>query len=264
MTENNVPPSNTSNRAQGVHTEQLTQQNAQIENIWFHPDPRVRIAWTLKGFFIALFFMAIFSGWMMPILADKIVEYIGRECFLMVGIALLIPLVIAIVWASLFYDRYTFMVNHEGIHINRGILWKRSVIIPYERVQHVTITRGPLEILLGIASLNIFTAGTASIGGGFGPAMNMMAAEGSIPGLRNPELFREYIMGHVEKTRGSGLGDEKPPTLRTGLRETGVPSGSGTSTPPASGGADITSGDVGEEILEELRRIRKLLEECNK
>ena len=211
-----------------------------IPGQWYHMDPKVKIALAIKAFIGMLFvFGFMVLGPTVGILSEEGDILEGYICYFIPVLAILVPLILAVTWAVLFYNRYAYMVDDGSVYINRGILWKRNVVIPFERVQHTTVTRGPLEILLGLASLSIFTAGTASVGGGFGPGLNMMAAEGSVPGLSDPEPLKGYIMSRVKEIRsGSGLGDQARPR------------------PPSKGtvGTD-------EAMLHELRAIRRLMEE---
>ncbi|MCD6461747.1 MAG: PH domain-containing protein [Thermoplasmata archaeon] len=237
----------------GAHSQANRGEAAGIEGVWLHPHPRVKIAWAIKGGMVSLFFGLAFGGWAIPaIFMDEI--SLGGICFLILLIVLAVPFVLSSIWAVLFYDRYSFMIDRKGVNINRGILWKRNVFIPFERIQHVTVTRGPLEILLGLSSIGIFTAGTASVGGGFGPGMNMMAAEGTIPGLKEPEVFKRLIMSRVEEIRGGGVGDVVSAGRDTGGEKMG-----------AAGRPDMDAVEEQRkllgEMLEELRAIRRLLEE---
>jgi hypothetical protein len=146
----------------------------------------------------------------------------------------------------MFYNRYMFRIGEDAVYINRGILWKRNVVIPYERIQHTSTTRGPIDILLGLHILNIFTAGTGSVGARFGGTAAAFSAEGSIPGLADPKPIQESIMARVKHLRGDGLG--------AGAQR--------VQAPPPVPATPISSAksDTQEEMLKELRRIREVLE----
>jgi hypothetical protein len=146
---------------------------------------------------------------------------------------------IIITWATMFYHRYRYRITQKTVDIKRGILWKKDVTIPYERIQHVSSTRGPIEQLLGLHIINIFTAGTGSITGGFGGSFGMFAAEGYIPGIIHPEKLKKTIMDKVKESKsGSGLGDKIDKTVdKTGKSQT-----------------------MDSEVLNELKKIRKILE----
>jgi len=128
----------------------------------------------------------------------------------------------------MFYNRYLFLIQKDGIEIKRGILWKKDITIPYDRVQNVDIDRGPIEELIGIYNLNVFTAGTAS------EAQAIFGAEGYLPGVKNSEKVRDAILERVQESDEDGLGMEKKETE--------------------------TDAKILKEILEKLKSIRKKME----
>ena len=48
----------------------------------------------------------------------------------------------------------------EGVVVWKGAWWQREVWIPLARLQHLDIKRGPVERGLGLATLELYTAGT--------------------------------------------------------------------------------------------------------
>ncbi len=222
-----------------------------MDEEWLKLHPNAKIALIIKpmiGFFIFIIFL------MLSTLSMAIGGSIPMITFLVL-LALIIAVIfsIIIIWAIMFYNRYKFRIGGDAVYINRGILWKRNVVIPYERIQHTSTTRGPIDILLGLHILNIFTAGTGSVGARFGGGASAFAAEGSIPGLGDPKPFQDAIMAKVRALRGDGFGVVAPAQRTTPE----VPS-SQSSTPSAYSGA--TQLETQEEMLTELRRIREILE----
>lgn len=59
--------------------------------------------------------------------------------------------------------RYT--LAETSIQVTRGVLKRREWTVPYGNVQTVTVRRGPVQRLLGIATVRIDTAGGRGIGG---------------------------------------------------------------------------------------------------
>lgn len=55
-----------------------------------------------------------------------------------------------------------YSLRDRDILHRKGVLIQTETIVPFNRVQHVSIKRGPLEKYFGLASLNIFTAGGQS------------------------------------------------------------------------------------------------------
>lgn len=58
------------------------------------------------------------------------------------------------------YDRLRYRVTPQVLQVIRGWLFHTDTIVPLVRVQHLDITRGPLDKLFGTATLVVHTAGT--------------------------------------------------------------------------------------------------------
>lgn len=55
--------------------------------------------------------------------------------------------------------RTGYALRERDIIFTRGFLFERTTVIPFNRVQHVSTNRGVLDKILGLSTLNIFTAG---------------------------------------------------------------------------------------------------------
>lgn len=58
------------------------------------------------------------------------------------------------------YKHIRYSVSESGIEIHRGILWRGVTNVPRSRIQHTDVTQGPVARRFGIATLQIYTAGT--------------------------------------------------------------------------------------------------------
>ena len=123
------------------------------------PDDAAQLAmiagtvWGL-GFGIAV---AAFVGWPLlrawPILS------------LLPSLLALLMLVLAITSAGIWlgYRRWKYSewkLDETGMHVKRGRLWRKEILVPRSRVQHLDIERGPIERHFGLATLIVHTAGT--------------------------------------------------------------------------------------------------------
>ncbi len=144
---------------------------------------------------------------------------------------LFIPLIIVIaviMFVSYWIGRYcrsiSFTLTEEEIIVEHGVWWKFRHTVPYARVMSVDTLQGPISRRLGIGRVDIHTAGyTGVAGGSAGPGTRR--AEASIWGVENFAELRDAILARV---RGRPLFGRAP--------------------------------DVSADMLEELRRIRRLLE----
>jgi|GEM_PF-173784 len=71
--------------------------------------------------------------------------------------------------------------------INRyGVVWRKQVVIPFSRIQHVSTGNGPLERAFGLMHLRVFSAGGASAD---------VTVQGLLP--ETAERVRHYILGRI-------------------------------------------------------------------
>jgi membrane protein YdbS with pleckstrin-like domain len=72
-------------------------------------------------------------------------------------------LLLGVAGAWLAYRRWrssAWRLDATGLHLRRGRAWRREVLVPRSRVQHLDIERGPIERQFGLATLVLHTAGT--------------------------------------------------------------------------------------------------------
>ena len=145
---------------------------------------------------------------------------------LILGIAVLgICVLFACIWAPLYYKSVVYHLNDTEMTWKRGVFFRKTGIVPYNRITNVDIVQGPVMRLFGISHLKIETAGG-------GASKN--SAEIQLEGISDPEPLRQMIMDFV---RG-----QKPAAAATG-----------TEYKPQN--ADLQA------LLEEVTAIRRLLEE---
>ena len=94
----------------------------------------------------------------------------GTVAALLAGVLVLSQGVLALLWPPLEYEAFRYRVRADDLLVQSGVIFKRWSSIPLSRIQHVDTRQGPLERLLGLSRLLVFTAAG-------------MSADGSIPGL---------------------------------------------------------------------------------
>lgn len=151
--------------------------------------PNAKVLFYLTGVITWLFLFFIF---IIPIsvslLSGGIVE--AGLIFFMFFFGLIWSFFIPFPFAHLIYENYRHELQKDRVYIERGIIWKKYVSIPYERVQNVDISRGPLARLLGLSDLQIQTAGAST---------PYVLSEGRIPGIAVEEAnkLREEILSKI-------------------------------------------------------------------
>lgn len=121
------------------------------------------------------------------------------------GLLFLVPfvafLIVCYVWARLSYHYYRYEMTDLGFRKELGVIWKRYVTIPYDRIQNVDIYRGVLARILGLSDLNIQTAGATSGSG------RSAFSEGRLPGLSREvaEKLRDELILRARNSKHQGL-----------------------------------------------------------
>ncbi|KKR46367.1 MAG: hypothetical protein UT82_C0014G0026 [Parcubacteria group bacterium GW2011_GWB1_40_14] len=109
----------------------------------------------------------------------------------------IILLVIAYIWAKLSYQNYKYELTDNGFKKELGVIRKKYVTIPYDRIQNVDIDRGIIARILGLSDIKIQTAGMSG----------MMGAEGRLPGLsvQDAEIVRDDLIKRAKTHTNQGV-----------------------------------------------------------
>lgn len=85
--------------------------------------------------------------------------------------------------------------EHDLIY-RHGVIWRKIIVVPFARVQHVTVSHGPLERRFGIMRLKCFTAG--------GMSTDLTALGLDAEAARR---VRQYLLEQIATSADSGPGD---------------------------------------------------------
>jgi membrane protein YdbS with pleckstrin-like domain len=118
-------------------------------------DPRVRTLWTI-GSAGPVMLLAIAATVALVLLdaAGALVTTIA-----VAGLACAIG---AAVWARLAWKRWRWSAGSRALELRHGVVILRASVVPYHRLQQIDVVRGPLERLLGLATLTLRTAAATS------------------------------------------------------------------------------------------------------
>lgn len=111
--------------------------------------------------------------------------------------AILGPLVLAYAVATWVVERgryraWAYAEREDDLIVRRGLLFRRTSVVPYGRMQFIDVTAGPVDRLFGLATVQLHTAAAAT--------------DARIPGLlrRDAESLRDR-MAAVGEARATGL-----------------------------------------------------------
>lgn len=114
--------------------------------------------------------VAAVLGWLAPLGAALLAWSAAAAGLLPAPLGVLAPFVLggllliaAIngVFAALDARRRAWALREHDLIYRSGVLWRRSVIVPFARIQHVETVSGPLERRFGLTRLKCYTAGGA-------------------------------------------------------------------------------------------------------
>ena len=141
---------------------------------------------------------------------------------------LLILIVIFVAWVRLYYQSMWYELRDDEMSWKRGVWFRRTGIVPYNRITNLDVIQGPVMRRVGISTLSIQTAGYSG----------QAVPEIRIEGIEHADDLRELLRSLV---RQSGMYND----------------GTG-------GGAPSITVPTDQKIIEELVKIRTLLEQQKK
>ena len=129
-------------------------------------------------------------SWLFLVAIALILDYVLLQP---AGLGAIVPIAVVAIAAAVvviapnrIYRRLRYRLTGQVLQVLRGWLFHTDTVVPLVRVQHLDVTRGPLDKAFGTASLVVHTAGTH----------NSIVA---LPGL-SPERageMRDIIREHV-------------------------------------------------------------------
>ena len=133
--------------------------------------------------------MAIF--WIPLVIAALILDRAllsGSSFYGLPSVAIPLFALIALAFAPRrIYDRLGYALHAQLLQVVRGWLFHIDTQVPFVRVQHIDVTRGPLEKIFGTATLVVHTAGTHN---------SIVILPGLAPGRASD--IRDEIRRHIQ------------------------------------------------------------------
>jgi uncharacterized protein len=101
--------------------------------------------------------------WVPPIIGALILDQLLADTSFYGLLSTLVPLLALIsvaVAPQRIYMRLRYRLTGNLLQVVRGWMFHLDTIVPFVRVQHIDVTRGPLDKMFGTATLVVHTAGT--------------------------------------------------------------------------------------------------------
>lgn len=137
---------------------------------------------------------------------------------LLIGGGVLLLLVLVAVVRVLEVQRLAYQLREHDLSLRSGVITHRVESLPFSRIQHVNVHRGPIERSLGLATLQVSTAGP----------------DISIPGLTqaDAERIKLLVTERADVIEDEAVSDLAPPPPGPPLPPP-APAPAAPSSPPA-------------------------------
>lgn len=177
----------------------------------------------------------------------------AAEAFAWIAFLFQIPFTYALL--RLDYDMRWYILSDRSLRIRDGILTVREKTMTFANIQHLTVRQGPLQRLLGIADLEVRSAGGGGdMGGAAGQAGSSAGTHiAYFRGVDNAEEIRAAIRERMRRHRDAGLGDPDDPV------PTGAPGASSTAAPASTPVRPDPLLAAVRDLGEEARALREVL-----
>jgi membrane protein YdbS with pleckstrin-like domain len=194
-------------------------------------DKACRPVEALRTFWLTVWLVWLFVGLLLGAVPALLQTLFGLQIQgilpSVITIAALLVIMLPIgVWLPAYYRSIEYRIDSESVRSRRGVFWKRITTVPFHKITNVDITQGPLQRAFGIGTIHVQTAGAGGSQGG--------QAELLLQGIDDLEGLRDRLLARSLEGGNDRRGEESDEAL-------------GTSP-----------------VLEELSRIRRLLEDFRK
>jgi len=115
-------------------------------------------------------------------------DLFSGRIWMILGILLPIISSLIIVFSIIRFKKKGFAFRNHDVLFRHGIIATNTIVIPYNRVQHVALHEGLVSRYFGLANIEIFTAGGSS-------------SDIEIPGIEKEqaENIKQLLMGKIQK-----------------------------------------------------------------
>jgi hypothetical protein len=205
-----------------LHTGIIMQSQHYPLNTRFKPSPSMK-TWYRAGITLVIGLLLLFSYIPAAIFGDMPPVF----SVLILGSTALI-FILLWVWVGMYYESMTYELRDDEINWKRGVWFRTTGIVPYNRITNLDVRQGPLMRALKISNLAMQTAGYSG----------QAVPEIQIEAIEHAEELRELIRSQIRgcSPQDDGTGSAKPIT-------------------------PVLGKTTDQQILAEVQQIRTLLEQ---
>jgi membrane protein YdbS with pleckstrin-like domain len=179
-----------------------------------------------------------------------------------IGFFLQIPVTFAAV--RLDFEQHWYVVTDRSLRIRSGLLEVREATMSFANVQQVTVRQGPVQRWLGLADVEVRSAGGGSLDDPEKRRESMH--HGLFEGVEHATEIRDLILARLKRFREAGLGDpedDRAPAVAAGVDDAedhlAADSPAAAPSEAAESRAEVLA--AAQALLAEARALRQALEQ---
>lgn len=161
-----------------------------MEPLNVKPDPSLKKVW-LVCWFVYFIIFAVGDFLVNTLLREPDARTIlGIMVSILVGILLLV-----LPYMPAYFRSLEYRIDDQSVSGKKGVFWKKTTTIPFQKITNIDITQGPLQRYFGIGSIHCQTAGA---GGSQGARAELV-----LQGIRDLDGTKAAIEARFLKNRGN-------------------------------------------------------------
>jgi uncharacterized membrane protein YdbT with pleckstrin-like domain len=127
---------------------------------------------------------------------------VARLAEILAIVAFLISAVLTYFERRLDFELRWYIVTDRSLRIRSGIFSTQELTMTFANIQEIRVAAGPLQLLLGLADVEVHSAG-----GGSSTPGTKGGHVGRFQGVDDANMIRDLIVERLRIYRGSGLGE---------------------------------------------------------
>jgi membrane protein YdbS with pleckstrin-like domain len=159
--------------------------------------------WFVVNFSVLILLAVVSFALVRPMKAGPPWSRYGAEVLMaFLGIAFLVSALFTFLQQRMNYELRWYVVTDRCLRVRSGILNVHEITTTFANIQEVRISAGPLQKLLGLADVEVHSAGGGS---GKGSSGSHVAR---FEGVDNAAEIRDFVLVRLRQYRDSGLGEK--------------------------------------------------------
>jgi len=161
------------------------------------------IVWGFGNALVALGLLVMFAFSFIPTL-PPVVRMVWRILDAGAALLFLTSLPITYFVQRLNYELRWYIMTDRSLRIRSGVVWLEEITMTFANIQEIRVNANPIERLLGLANVEVRSAGGGTDAHGGHSTGHM----GRFAGVDNGEAIRDLLVERLRAYRDSGLGEK--------------------------------------------------------